>query len=131
MSILKTAITQGVKVTAYPKYIPSESKPLEGLFFHAYRITIENNSLSAIQLMKRHWNIYDTIAGKRVVQGEGVVGVTPKIAIGESYSYTSYCPLKSSIGSMDGFFLFQNLEKENSFTVKIPHFDLLMPGVFN
>jgi ApaG protein len=89
MSIIKTAITQGVKVTAYPKYIPDESKPLEGRFFHAYRITIQNNSANTIQLLKRHWNIYDTIGGMRSIQGEGVVGETPVLKKGDTYSYTS------------------------------------------
>jgi ApaG protein len=131
MSIIKTAITQGVKVTAYPKYIPDESKPLEGRFFHAYRITIQNNSANTIQLLKRHWNIYDTIGGMRSIQGEGVVGETPVLKKGDTYSYTSCCPLSSSIGYMDGFFQFVDLQTENQFTVKIPHFDLLMPGVFN
>jgi len=131
MSVLKVAITKGIKVTAYPKYIQEESKPLAGLYFHAYRITIENTSNRTIRLLKRHWNIYDSIMGTRKVQGEGVIGEQPTLELGESFEYTSYCPLGSSIGSMDGYFQFEDLETQRLFTVKIPYFDLLMPGVFN
>ena len=131
MNILNTAITKGVKVSAYPRFIASESKPIEGLYFHAYRITIENKGKNTIQLLNRHWNIHDSLMGIRTVKGAGIVGEQPILEPGQIHSYTSFCPLKSSIGAMDGYFQFENLETNDLFTVKIPHFELLMPGIYN
>lgn len=131
MSIIKNAITQGVKVTVYPKYLQKESNPAEGSYFHAYKITIENKSKQQIQLLKRHWNIMDSLLGTRTVQGDGVIGEQPILGPNEKFSYSSYCPLKSTIGAMDGYFQFKNLDTNKLFTVKIPEFDLLMPGIYN
>ena len=131
MSIIKNAITQGVEVTVYPKYLQEESNPAAGAYFHAYKITIENKSNHQIQLLKRHWNIMDSLIGHRTVKGDGVVGEQPVLAHAEIFTYTSFCPLKSTIGSMDGYFQFKNLDTDTLFTVKIPEFDLLMPGIFN
>jgi len=36
------------------------------------------------------------------VQGPGVVGAQPVLEPGESFEYTSFCPLPTSIGSMHG-----------------------------
>ena len=60
-----------------------------------------------------------------VVNGLGVVGQQPVIEPGESFTYTSGCPLISSIGKMEGYYLFLNLADNSTFKVQIPAFELI------
>jgi ApaG protein len=93
-------------------------------FIYAYRIIIENLSEQPVQLLRRKWTILDSLAGLRVVEGEGVVGQQPKIEPEGSYTYESWCPLISEIGRMNGTYTFKNLETQDLFDVEIPAFDL-------
>jgi ApaG protein len=115
-------ISKGVKVSVETYYQPENSNPVNGEFMFAYRITIENNNDFPIQLLRRHWYIYDSIGTIREVEGEGVVGVQPRIPSGQSYQYISACHLKSEIGKMQGTYLIQNQHTKQLFEVDIPSF---------
>ena len=67
-----------------------------------YSITIANESTETIQLISRHWIITDASGQVQEVKGLGVVGRQPKLAPGESFEYTSSCPLGTPFGSMEG-----------------------------
>ena len=69
-----TEITQGIKVTVETEYQPAYSSPTQYHYVFTYRITIENQSDHTIQLMRRHWHIFDAGFTMREVEGEGVVG---------------------------------------------------------
>lgn len=56
-------ITEGIRVTARPSYLPEQSDPLEPRYVFAYRIRIENVGDEAAQLLWRHWYIHDPVAG--------------------------------------------------------------------
>ena len=60
--------------------------------------------------MERQWFITDACGVNRTVKGEGVVGMKPKLEPGESFSYSSYCPLSVPFGQMEGFYLFKTPE---------------------
>ncbi|MBK7085322.1 MAG: ApaG domain-containing protein [Flavobacteriales bacterium] len=45
-----------------------------------YRITIANEGRRTVQLMRRHWHIWDSLATTRQVEGPGVVGETSVLA---------------------------------------------------
>ncbi|HML58721.1 MAG TPA: Co2+/Mg2+ efflux protein ApaG [Ferruginibacter sp.] len=117
-------ISKGVKVSVETYYQPENSNPVNGEFMFAYRITIENHNEFPIQLMRRHWFIYDSDGTTREVEGEGVVGIQPLIPAGQSYQYISGCNLKTEIGKMHGTYLVQNLHTRNDFTVEIPTFKM-------
>jgi ApaG protein len=55
-----------------------------------------------VQLLTRHWIITDAFDDVREVQGPGVIGEQPVLAPGESFQYSSWCPLKTPTGSMRG-----------------------------
>jgi ApaG protein len=55
-----------------------------------------------VQLLSRHWIITDAASHTEEVRGPGVVGEQPVLAPGESFQYTSGCPLKTSTGVMRG-----------------------------
>jgi ApaG protein len=53
-------------------------------------------------LISRHWVITDASEQVQEIKGLGVVGRQPKLAPGESFEYTSGCPLRTPFGSMQG-----------------------------
>jgi ApaG protein len=93
--------------------------------FFSYQITIKNTSNQTAQLVSRYWDIVDGIGQKETVNGLGVVGQQPIIEPGNSFTYTSGCPLISSMGKMSGYYIFLNLENQSTFKVEIPSFELI------
>ena len=97
-------VTDGVRVRTEPSYMADQSEPAHRRFLFAYRITIENNSDKTVQLQARHWIIIDANGRREDVEGPGVVGETPTLAPGESHTYSSFCPLETPWGTMEGAF---------------------------
>ena len=125
------SITKGVEVSVESNYLASHSNPVQQHFFFSYTITIRNNGPKTIQLLRRHWNIFDSLSEPRIVDGEGVVGETPLLESGEVFQYNSGCNLSSEIGFMEGHYLFQDLSDESFFEVEIPRFILVTPFKLN
>ena len=122
------AETHGVRVTAVPSFMERESSPAQGRYFWAYTIEILNRSAHTVQLMSRHWFITDGRGEVHEVRGEGVVGKQPVLRPGESFNYTSGCPLTTPDGSMHGFYAMQD-ENGTVFDVEVPLFPLDSPYV--
>lgn len=125
------AITEGVEICVDTLYLSSHSNPKDGHYFFLYEITIENKSDFTIQLLRRHWYIYDSNDEMREVEGEGVVGETPVLEPGERYTYNSGCNLTSEIGKMHGTYTMKRIVDDTLFEVKIPEFILVTPGKLN
>lgn len=128
---MPTSISKDIRVHVETQYQEEQSEPLNELFLFAYHIRIENNSDYTIQLMRRHWYIFDSNGETREVEGEGVVGVQPILQPGESHTYISACNLRSDIGKMSGSYLFERFEDGVTFEVAIPEFTLLVPVRMN
>ena len=96
------AVTRGISVTVTPRYMPEESSPEQGRYFFAYTVEIINGSLDRVQLRSRYWKITDERGHVQEVRGAGVVGEQPVLGPGESFSYTSGCPLPTPSGTMQG-----------------------------
>ncbi len=99
------------------------------MFF--YRITIENHNRFEVQLLRRHWDIFDSNSIKTIVEGEGVVGEKPVLSSGEVFSYQSACNLESGMGRMSGFYQFMRTESGELFQVEIPEFVMEVPFMLN
>jgi ApaG protein len=82
-------------------------------------------------LLEREWFIYDSLDFPRSVRGEGVIGEQPIIEPGDTFSYSSSCDLQSTLGKMEGNYIFQNLTTSEILKVKIPTFQLLYPNLLN
>ena len=121
-------ITHGVKIIVRPQYLDGQSNPDEGHFVWAYTITIENHGREAFILRTRYWKITDGNGQVQEVRGPGVVGEQPNLEPGDSYSYTSGCPLKTSSGFMVGAYQMQKGNGE-FFNVEIPAFSLDSPHI--
>lgn len=128
---MQTLITQGIKVGVETTYQTDYSRPAEGKYIHAYRITIENLGSSTIQLMTRHWRIQDSNGEFREVKGDGVVGQQPILSPGERHRYVSWCHLRSDIGRMWGTYLMVDQLTGEEIEVHIPEFLLTTPFKLN
>ena len=97
-------ITRGVRVTVAPQFHPERSRPERREWFFSYTVTIENHGDKPVQLVSRHWVITNGTGHQEHVRGPGVVGETPRLLPGQGFTYTSFCPLDSALGSMHGEF---------------------------
>ncbi len=96
------AVTRGVRVQVQAEYAPQRSDPAKGQWFFLYTITIANESAETVQLLTRHWIITDGTGHVEEVRGPGVVGKQPVLRSGDSFEYTSGCPLTTPFGVMEG-----------------------------
>src|SRR5215831_1865449 len=94
--------TQGIKVTALPRYLDDQSEPAGNRYVWAYTITLENHGTTTVKLLNRCWHITDGLGRSQEVRGPGVVGEHPVLKPGEAYRYTSGVPLTTPSGIMVG-----------------------------
>ena len=121
------AETDGIIVRVRPSYLAGQSDPDSGRWVWAYQVEIENRGPAPVQLVARHWIITDARGQIEDVCGPGVVGEQPTIPPGDSYSYTSGCPLGTASGSMAGSYQMTDAEGR-TFEAVIPAFSLDVPG---
>ena len=96
------AVTRGIRVSVVAEYAPDRSRPQAREWFFLYTITIRNEGTVTVQLLSRHWIITNAAGEVEEVRGPGVVGEQPVLKPGESFTYTSGCPLSTSFGTMEG-----------------------------
>jgi ApaG protein len=111
-------------------YVPERSEPKRSYYFFAYHITITNNGDAPAQLLTRHWVITDGTGKIQEVKGEGVVGEQPRLAPGQSFDYTSACPLPTTFGTMEGSYQMVT-DGGETFDATIPQFMLAVPSALN
>ena len=127
------SVTQGIEITVEPQFLRERSDPDAGYYFWAYSIEITNHGARTVQLVSRHWRITDGNGKLEEVRGPGVVGEQPILREGESFRYTSGCPLNTPSGFMAGSYRMVD-ENGGSFDVEVPTFSLdspHMPRVIN
>ncbi|SDH07600.1 Co2+/Mg2+ efflux protein ApaG [Roseospirillum parvum] len=120
------ATTREITVTVQPFYLEDQSAPDESHFVWAYRVTIANDGQDTVQLMARHWRITDALGRLQEVDGPGVVGEQPVLGPGDTFEYTSGCPLSTPSGIMVGSYT-MSLAGGDDFEVDIPAFSLDSP----
>ncbi len=119
-------ITDGIRITVRPIFLEDQSRPEERKFLWAYHVRIENRGSDTVQLLSRHWRITDADGRLEEVRGPGVVGEQPVLGPGESFEYTSGCPLRTPSGFMVG--TYEMIRKDGSrFPARIPMFSLDSP----
>jgi len=121
-----TAVTHGVRVTVTPSYLEDQSHPEEGRYFFAYTVEITNLNAERVRLRDRYWKIIDGEGRVQEVRGAGVVGQQPVLGPGESFTYTSGCPLDTPDGTMQGCYGMERGIGER-FHAEIPAFSLDSP----
>lgn len=118
--------TDGVEIIVEPHYLDEESEPDEHRFVWAYTVVIANGSDQRVQLETRYWHITNAIGQVEEVEGPGVVGEHPVLSPGDSYQYTSGCPLNTPSGTMVGHYVLRR-DDGTRFKAHIPAFSLDIP----
>lgn len=120
-------VTQGIRVQVVARYDPSRSNPHQNQWFFLYTVTLTNEGSITTQLISRHWIITNANGKVEEVKGPGVVGEQPILAPGQSFEYTSGCPLPTSFGTMHGTYQMITAKGEQfdatiaPFTLSEPH----------
>ena len=130
MSTTSIALTDGVRVEVEAIYSPEHSEPAQHQWFFLYTIRITNEGSDTCQLLSRHWLIQDATGQTREVRGPGVVGEQPVLEPGDSFEYTSGCPLETPFGSMEGRYQMVT-ESGEEFEAEIARFELREPGAIH
>ena len=120
------AVTRGVRVHVESQYDAERSEPSRNQWFFLYTIRITNEGSDTVQLLTRHWVITDGAGKVEEVRGPGVVGKQPTLKTGESFEYTSGCPLTTPFGVMEGTYQMVT-EGGERFDAKIAPFTLSEP----
>ena len=96
------AVTNDIRVEVMSQHSLENSRPSQGEWVFQYTVRITNQGTETVQLLSRHWTITDAADHVEEVRGPGVVGAQPVLAPGESFKYSSWCPLKTPTGMMRG-----------------------------
>ena len=119
-----------INIKVKSSFLENKSNEEQSMYLFSYSVKIQNDSRKQVQLLTRHWDIEDANGNIQEVDGEGVIGKQPILKPGESFTYSSYCPLKTYFGTMKGFYTFSTNDGEVIKTV-IPEFGLIIPNEIN
>jgi ApaG protein len=124
-----THTSQNFQIDVKTGFDFQNSNPMRFHYLFKYNITITNKGLEQAQLISRKWFIKDGKGELRTVEGPGVIGHTPKFQAGESFNYSSFCPLPTLTGEMWGHFNMIDGDN-NRFKIETPHFFFSVPEDF-
>jgi ApaG protein len=120
---ISEAVTNDIRVEVMSRHSPERSRPEEEEWVFQYTVRITNQGLDTVQLLNRHWIITDAFDEVRDVVGRGVVGEQPVLGPGESFQYSSWCPLKTPTGVMSGTYTMSSAEGHR-FEIQVAPFAL-------
>jgi ApaG protein len=127
---MSDAMASSVRVSVEARYIAEQSSPEQHQYLFAYHVTITNDGAEPVQLISRHWIITDGAGRIEEVKGSGVVGQQPRIPPGDSFEYTSGCPLRTPVGTMEGSYHMVT-DDGRKFEAPIAPFTLACPEALN
>ena len=120
-------ITRSIKVTVRPFYLEQHSSPAENHYVWAYHVRIENGGSETVQLRNRHLADHRQRSGIcRKSAARASSANSRSWRPGESFEYTSSCPLPTPSGFMVGDYEMETRSGEN-FLVRVPAFSLDTP----
>ena len=117
------AVTFGVRVEVLARHSPENTKAAEHQWVFQYTVRITNQREDTVKLVSRHWIITDALDEVREVKGPGVVGQQPVLAPGESFKYSSWCPLPTPTGMMRGTYSMRSAD-DVEFEIEVAPFAL-------
>jgi ApaG protein len=107
-------------------YQPQAATPADRPFCFVYFITIHNDTDDAITIKGRKWVVTNAAGEITAVEGEGVVGETPEIPPGGSFSYNSFHLLDTPMAIAQGSYLGRDGHGRTVLT-RIPKFEMVAP----
>lgn len=91
-----------------------------------YFITIHNGSDRTVTLLGRKWVLENADGTRLVVEGDKIVGETPRLSPGEQFTYNSYHVTGIDARASGSFHGVDDLGRKVH--VLLPPFDLTIPG---
>jgi ApaG protein len=122
--------TRGIRIQVRSNFVPDKSSPRERSFVFQYHVRITNVGSETAKLVSRQWIITNAEGEVEKVTGPGVVGVEPVLPPGGSFEYSSWCPLSTNVGSMQGSYQMLTPDGE-VFDAIIAPFTLAVPNALN
>ena len=127
---MSEATTEGLHIHVESRYLAARSDPAQGFWMYTYHVTLTNRGHEDVQLLSRHWIITNAHGVEEHVRGPGVIGEFPVLAPGETFEYTSFCPLDTPMGTMHGSYQMVN-KGGTRFDAIIAPFTLAEPYTLN
>lgn len=90
-----------------------------------YFITITNSSDRIVKLLGRKWVLRQADGSRVVIEGDKIVGETPRIAPGEEFSYNSYHVTGTDARAQGSFHGVDDLG--HRIHVMLPEFEMIIP----
>ena len=106
-------------------HVPHLEAPADRPYPFVYFITIHNDSVETVTIRGRKWVVTDAEDHRIVVEGDGVVGKSPRLEPGESFSYNSYHVIGSNSVAEGAFF--GVTEDGTPVFTRIPAFEMRTP----
>jgi len=125
-SLGSEAVTNGIRIQVEPSFMDAHSDIERARFIFSYKVRMTNDGSVRARLVSRSWKIVDAAGNHHGVDGPGVVGQHPDLAAGETYEYSSFCPLATAWGTMEGHFVFER-EDGSTFQAQVARFYLAAP----
>ena len=118
--------TRGIRIEVRSEFLAERSSPREEQYLFQYHVRISNVGTETAQLVSREWIITNADGEVERVKGPGVVGEKPMLPPGGAFEYTSFCPLKTPVGTMQGSY--QMVTQDGTrFDATISAFTLAVP----
>jgi ApaG protein len=122
--------TRGIRIQVRSEFLPERSSPRDSSYLFQYHVRISNTGGETAQLVARDWIITNAEGEVERVKGPGVIGEQPVLSPGSSYEYTSFCRLKTAVGSMHGSYQMVTSEGDR-FDAQIAPFTVAVPNALN
>jgi ApaG protein len=130
MGLMSDTTTRGIRIRVRSEFLPERSSSRDTNWVFQYHVRIDNVGNETAQLISREWVITQSDGKVERVKGPGVVGEQPVLPPGGSFEYTSFCPLKTNVGSMQGSYQMVTADGEQ-FNAVIAPFTLAVPHALN
>ncbi len=106
-------------------FMPTLDAPADKPYPFVYFITVRNNANFPVTLLGRKWIVKGSDGETLVVQGDGVVGQTPRLEPGESFAYNSYHTIGVDSEATGAFF--GEADNGDLYCARIPVFAMKVP----
>jgi len=106
-------------------FMPTLDAPADQPFPFVYIIAIENIGSEAVTFIGRKWVVSEHEGSVAVVEGEGIVGQTPRVVPGDVFSYNSYHTIGKDSTASGAYF--GRLDSGELVCVRIPEFTMRVP----
>lgn len=108
------------------EYVPSSNAPEHRPHQFVYYITIYNDSMRNLKILRRKWVITNSLGHNLVVEGDGVVGQFPELSPGEKFHYNSYHLIDTNSKATGAYYAED--EDGNTVVARIETFEMRVPN---